>query len=63
MGTEAALMNNPVSYLAITEKTLVVISTAQKRKFSSKDFFSKCDQIWSHLPKKSLIENIFCAVK
>ena len=35
-----------------------------------KDFFSKCDQIrrklriWSHLLKKSLIENfIFCAVK
>ena len=38
-------------------------------KFSIKDFFSN-DQIhsflriWSHLPKKSLIENfIFCAVK
>ena len=37
-------------------------------KFSIKDFFSKCDQIrrklriWSHLLKKSLIENfIFCA--
>ena len=44
-------------------------STAQKMKFSVKDFFSKCDQIrsflwiWSHLRKKSLIENfIFCAV-
>ena len=43
--------------------------TAQKIKFSMKDFFSKCDQvrsflrIWSHLLKKSLIENfIFCAV-
>ena len=43
--------------------------TAQKMKFSVKDFFSKCDQIrsflriWSHLPKKSLMENfIFCAV-
>ena len=43
--------------------------TAQKMKFSIKDFFSKCDQIrsflriWSHLLKKSLIENfIFCAV-
>ena len=41
----------------------------QKMKFSIKDFFSKCDQvrrklrIWSHLPKKSLVENfIFCAV-
>ena len=35
-----------------------------KMKFSIKDFFSKCDQIgsflliWSHLLKKSLIENI-----
>ena len=43
--------------------------TAQKMKFSIKYFFSKCDQIlcflqiWSHLLKKSLIENfIFCAV-
>ena len=39
-------------------------------KFSIKNFFGKCDQIrsflriWSHLLKKSLIENfIFCAVK
>ena len=37
-------------------------------KFSIRDFFSKCDQIqrklhWSHLLKKSLVENfIFCAV-
>ena len=37
--------------------------TAQKMKFSIKDFFSKCDQIrgklrvWSHLLKKSLTEN------
>ena len=37
--------------------------------FSIKDFFRKCDQIrillriWSHLLKKSLMENfIFCAV-
>ena len=43
--------------------------TAQKMKFSIKDFFTKCDQIhsflriWSHLLKKSLVENfIFCAV-
>ena len=40
-----------------------------KMKFSIKDFFSKCDQIrkklqiWSHLLKKSLMENfIFVAV-
>ena len=39
-------------------------------KFSSKDFFSKCDQIrsflgiWSHLLKKSSMENlIFYAVR
>ena len=44
--------------------------TAQKVKFSIKDLFSKCDQIWtflriwSHLLKKSLMENfIFCEVK
>ena len=43
--------------------------TRQKMKFSIKDFFSKCHQIrrklriWSHLLKKSLIENfIFCTV-
>ena len=43
-------------------------NTAQKMKFSIKDFFSKCDQIcrfltiWSHLLKKSLLENfIFCS--
>ena len=45
------------------------LCTAQKMTFSIKDFFSKCDQIcsflriWSHLLKKSLMENsIFCAV-
>ena len=43
--------------------------TAQKMKFSIKDVFSKSDQIrsflwiWSHLLKKSLMENlIFCTV-
>ena len=43
--------------------------TAQKMKFSIKDFLNKCDQnrrklrVWSHLLKKPLIENlIFCAV-
>ena len=43
--------------------------TAQKMKFSIKNFSSNCDQIrrrlriWSHLLKKSLMENfIFCAV-
>ena len=45
-------------------------SLHKKFKFSIKDFFSKCDQIryflwiWSHLLKKSLMENfIFCAVR
>ena len=43
--------------------------TAQKMKFSTMDFFSKCDQIrrflrmWSYLLKESVTENfIFCAV-
>ena len=46
------------------------LNTAQKMKFSIKDFLSKRDQIrrnlriWSHLLKKSSMENfIFCAVK
>ena len=37
----------------------------QKMNVSIKDFFSKCNQtqIWSHLLKKSLMENfIFCSV-
>ena len=45
------------------------IQPAQRMKFSIKGFFSKCDQIrrklwiWSHLLKKSFMENfIFCAV-
>ena len=39
------------------------ICTAQKNKFSVKDFFSKCDQIhsflqiWSHLLNKCFMEN------
>ena len=48
---------------------MVDFHTAQKMKFSIKDFFSKCDQIrsslriWSYLLKKSLTENyIFCAM-
>ena len=45
-------------------------STAQKTKFSIINFSSKCDQIysklwtWSHLLKKSWMENLFlCSVK
>ena len=48
---------------------LVLKLTGQKMKSPIKDFFSKCDQIrrklpiWSHLLKKSLMEDfIFCAV-
>ena len=42
---------------------ITIWDIAKKMKFSIKDFFSKCDQIrsnlqiWSHLLKKSLIEN------
>ena len=50
-------------------RSFSVLVTAQKMKFSIKDFFGKCDQIrsflriWSHLPKKSLMENfVFYAV-
>ena len=52
-----------------TKREMQKIVTAQKMKFSIKDFFCKCDEIcsfqwnWSHLLKKSLMENlIFCAV-
>ena len=54
---------------SVLYKWLIKAFTAQKKKFSIKDFFSKCDQmrsflrIWSHLLKKSVIENfIFYAV-
>ena len=54
-------LNTPLSYS--------ITFTAQKMKFFIKDFVSKCDQIcsflriWSHLLKKSLMENfIVCAV-
>ena len=39
------------------------VNTAQKMKFSMKDFYSKCDQIrsllwiWSNLLNKSFMEN------
>ena len=46
----------------VDQENLVYV-TGQKIKFSVKDFFIKCDQIhkkpliWSHLLKKSLIDN------
>ena len=56
-------------FMIITQKCTVLIAcTAQKMMFSIRDFFSKCNQIcrfrrvWSHLLKKSVMENfIFCA--
>ena len=56
----------PRYYERIIFETIV---TAQKMKFFTMDFFSKYDlihkklRIWSHLLKKSLMENfIFCPV-
>ena len=64
-----------LSYITVGNNSLEfegaksVPAIAQKMKLSIKDSFSKCDQIrrklriWSHLLKKSLMENfIFCAV-
>ena len=57
----------PESYL---NKVAGLQKHCTKMKFSIKDFFSKCNQIrnfmriWSHLLKKSLMENFFfCVVK
>ena len=36
---------------------------AQKIKFSIEDFLCKCDRIWPHLLKKSLMENFICALQ
>ena len=54
---------------AVGTPPLTKMKHCTKVKFSIKDFFSKCDQIrsfqriWSHLLRKSLMENsIFCAV-
>ena len=67
------LQNFCTKYLRATASVIhwinSVFVTAQKMKFSIKDFFSKGDQIrwklqiWSHLLKRSLMENfIFCWV-
>ena len=62
---ELVIENNFIIFLKFTKNE----TTAQKMKISIKDFFSKCDQmrrklrIWSHVLKKSLIENLlFCVV-
>ena len=61
----------PYTYLKteIINTYVIINTTAQKMKFSITDFFNKCDQIrsflriWSHLLKKSVMQNfIFCAV-
>ena len=47
----------------------IIANTAQKMKFSTADFFSKCNQIrsllqiWSHLLKKSVMENFIFFVQ
>ena len=68
-GTETVTYRSPQFWILIPDNIKNVSSTAQKMKFSIKDFFSKCDQIrrklriWSHILKKSLMENlIFCVV-
>ena len=56
------LRQNSLSYLVSSWKH-AACHTAQKMKIPIKCFFSKCDQIrsfqriWSHLMKKSLMEN------
>ena len=63
------LSNNIGLRLGSKRRHLCANYTAQKINFPIKYFFSKCEQIrrelriWSHLLKKSLMENfIFCAV-
>ena len=53
---------NLIQQICVYNANSITKNTAQKMKFSFKDFFSKCDQIrrklliWSHLLKKSLME-------
>ena len=53
----------------LLKEEILKVSLHKKWGYPLKDFFSKCDQIrsflgiWSHLLKKSLMENfIFCGV-
>ena len=63
------LRNIKINNLLKSLKTdyIGVICTTQK-KFSTKDFNSKCDQIrrklwiWSHLPKKTLMVNLISLI-
>ena len=58
----------PLKNLRLKFTNYLSVYNAQKMNFSITNFFSKCDQIrrnliWSHLLKKSVMENfIFCAV-
>ena len=63
-------MNGVVDEIYYGPQTPVTTDTAPKMKFTSKDFFIKCDRIrrklwiWSNLFKKSLMENfIFGAAR
>ena len=60
------IANRYVQWISVNKNVSFKLSTSQK----VKEFFSKCDQIcsflqiWSHLLKKSLMENfLFCAVQ
>ena len=63
LGRGESLENYTLEFTKITFFWYLTHFIAQKIKFFVKDFFSKCDQIrsflqiWSHLAKKSLIEN------
>ena len=69
----ATSVSNSVRYVTTWDLHFInclLLNTAQKMKFSIKDFFSKCDKIrsflwiWSHFLKKSIMGNyIFCAVQ
>ena len=55
-------------FIKLILSKFLFVNIAQKMKFSIKDFFSNCDQIrsflriWSQLLKKSIMENLICAV-
>ena len=63
MNSHAAFADDLKTPELETNSTTSERITTQKMKFSIKDFFSKCDQIrsflwiWSHLLKKSWMEN------
>ena len=64
-GHFVALMTKDIFELKTAPRVFCKTDTAQKMKFSIKDFFIKCDKIrrfqriWANLLKKSLMENLF----